>query len=259
MTNFLQCLSVASVVFVTACGGTSESTKQEMDDAVGGENAGSGGTTPQAGGTSAGSSNTDGGRAGGGASGGFPGTCENAIACGGDIVGTWQVTSTCIDADVTPSMGSMNKCTVSFSTNSLQYQGSISYRADLTYDLDVTVRGAIGITLPAECLTQKDVTLTCAQVEARLKADPDNKRFSSISCESAGTGCTCDLDITGQRNTESGTYTTTAAGLVSTTPSSGSGETNAYCVKGSTLTLSPSGNSTGGTARASGRITLTKQ
>ena len=76
------------------------------------------------------------------------------------------------------------------------------------------------VTLPAACLTSNGVTATCAQVTQGLSA---SKSFKSASCTSAGSGCTCSVGLADQASTEMGTYTTTAAGVLTETPTGGTG------------------------------------
>jgi len=56
------------------------------------------------------------------------------------------------------------------------------------------------------------------------------------------------------------TYSTTAAGVLTETATGGTPNDSDYCIKGTTLSLSPhAGSSMAGQGSTSGTITLTKQ
>jgi hypothetical protein len=76
---------------------------------------------------------------------------------------------------------------------------------------------------------------------------------------STRTGCTCTAVVTPEEAIVGGTYTTTAAGLLTET-----GPTDVslsdYCVKGTTLTISPHpGSAMAGQSDLLSTITATKQ
>jgi hypothetical protein len=135
--------------------------------------------------------------------------------------------------------------------------GNFDFRADLTYSANATQIGTVITTLPASCLMQSGVTLSCAQLDDGLQARLADSSYSSATCAvSAGNGCACTLVMLPQASSASGTYTTTGAGVLTQAPAGGSTESSNYCVKGSTLTVSPAASDMSGVA---GSITLTKQ
>jgi hypothetical protein len=85
-----------------------------------------------------------------------------------------------------------------------------------------------------------------------------NATTQSITCTGSST-CTCKAVLSNVTSTITGTYTTTAAGLLTDTPMGG-GTTSPsdYCVKGKTLTLSPHAGAAMMGQSVSGTITLTK-
>jgi hypothetical protein len=187
--------------------------------------------------------------------GGGGGGCANAAACGGDIVGTWTVTSTCVTATGSASVPNCPSATLN--SVSIGLTGTITYNADLTYTGNSTTSLTETVTLPASCLTQQGVTATCAQLTQNLATNPD---FKSANC-TGSSGCTCTVAAKDSVMTDTGTYTTTAAGkLNETTNGSTTVDSSDYCVKGTTLTVSPSpGSAMMGDPTISGSITLTKQ
>jgi hypothetical protein len=194
---------------------------------------------------------------GGSSKGDDSGSCENADGCGGDVVGEWTISSSCLDVDTTQMMGSSGCPGVTGRASDWNVTGSITFTSDLTYSSTTTVSGNVIVTLPATCLTQQGVTLTCAQVQDSLESSLSGSDFSSARCSSsAGNGCACTVGLTPISSTASGTYTTTAAGVLTQTQTGGTSSSSAYCVQGSTMTLSPEEMSMG---TASGSITLTKR
>ncbi len=179
------------------------------------------------------------------------GTCSNSAGCGGNIVGTWKITSSCVTVDLGDAMNA--ECPGETTNSSgLKASGTVTYAADMTYTSSFTVTGNITLTLPASCLKRNNITLTCAQLTESLQSQ---MMMGAGSCSTAsGGGCSCKFPITGEPNSETGTYTTTGSGSLTQTQSTGETETDTYCVKGSTLTISPTNNAT-----TSGTLTLTKQ
>jgi hypothetical protein len=141
------------------------------------------------------------------------------------------------------------------SGSSFTVTGEITYNADLTYTQDGTTTGSVSVSLPAACLTTNGVTLTCSQLNQALMAAMPSA--GSTSCVAAGSGCTCTVALSAQPTTEAGTYTTTAAGLLTTIPTGGTASSDDYCIKGTTLTESPHAGA--GSLRPAGRTTHQRQ
>jgi hypothetical protein len=185
------------------------------------------------------------------------GTCEDAAVCGGDVVGDWTIDSSCLDVDTAQMVGSSSCPGTTAQASDWNVTGSITFRDDLTYSSATTVSGNVIVTLPAACLTQQGVTLSCAQVQDALESSLADSNFSSARCKvSAGSGCACTLGLLPISSNASGTYTTTTAGILTQSPTGGMSSTSAYCVQGSTMTLSPDQMSMD---NVSGSISLTRQ
>lgn len=182
------------------------------------------------------------------------GSCANSAACGGDIVGTWTIQSSCVSASA--SMFNDMCPTATVSTSNFTIAGSVVYKADLTYSATSTMSGSATVHLPASCLTSGAVTLTCDQLNQLIAAKPQ----AGVTVHCAGTSdCTCMETLTNAPSSASGTYTTTAAGLLTETSSSdGTSDQSDFCVKGTTLTESPHPGSSMMGESVSGTITLTK-
>ena len=184
------------------------------------------------------------------------GACPNVTSCGGDVVGSWKITSTCLAFDVPSTMGNDGCPDQTTRVVDWQMSGNLNFNADLTYSANATQTGTVVTTLPAACLTRSGITLTCAQLEDGLQASLANGGFSSGTCStSAGNGCACTLVTLPQSSNATGTYSTDG-GVLTQTQTGGSPESSDYCVKGSSLTVSPSASDMSG---VTGSVTLTKQ
>lgn len=181
------------------------------------------------------------------------GTCANTAACGGAVVGTWTITSSCVSESA--SMLDSQCPTATASSSGLTITGSITYNADGTYASTSTVSGTIHVTLPPSCLTSNGVTLTCNQINQLFQSNPTPG--VTLNC-TGSTSCDCRETLSAQTSSETGTYTTTAAGLLTDTPTGGTASETDYCVKGTTMTQSPHAGSAMMGQTVSGTITLTK-
>lgn len=200
---------------------------------------GSGGQQSNAGGSSSGS-------------GGFTGSCPNVTPCGGDLVGTWTVTSSCLDVS-----GQLDVSLIGMScpslpvTGSLQVGGSWTAAADGSY-LDGTVTtGSETFTLAPECLVISSTPTTCSGAASVIQA----LGYSSVVCnEKASGGCDCSatveqpggMGLVSYLAARDGWYT--VAGSTLTTDVA----PYSYCVSGNTLTLTPGAT----TPEVSGTIVL---
>ena len=182
------------------------------------------------------------------------GTCGNAAACGGDIVGAWTIQSSCVSEAA--SMFDDSCPTAALTASNLKATGSVAYKADLTYAATTSLSGSVTVHLPASCLSAGAAgTLTCDQLNQTFAANP----VAGISFHCTGTSdCSCVETLTNVSSNTTGTYTTTAAGVVTETSSSGSTDESDFCVKGNTLTISPHAGSTMMGQSVSGTVTLTK-
>ena len=185
----------------------------------------------------------------GGGGGGSCSTPMAPMACGGDIVGTWAVTSSCVH--FTGPIGD-STCPAATLEASVEYSGTVSYTAAMTYTQDVTVSGSETIVIPASCLA-----VSCAAADQMFQSSPP-PGTTSIHCASAGSGCNCNAVLGSAAAPETGTYTLSGTGIT-TTSSAGETETDQYCVMGNHLDIMPGPNSGSPGDTASGSIALTKQ
>jgi hypothetical protein len=187
-----------------------------------------------------------------------PTQCPRPSACGGNLLGTWNVTSTCLDVD----LSSYTADCSSFSARAVDYKitGTLTYYDDLTYTLVGTMSGSVVLTLPAPCLTPRNgIQISCAQLEPALLAPG---KYESVTCAVATSGCVCKLDVNTVSLSDNGTFTTTEAGVLTETDPAGDVDLIDYCVTNdTTVTLSPPprGAKLAEQGVSSGSITLTRQ
>ena len=239
-------LQIAAALFALGSAGLGCKSTSGQAGGTGGASAATGGASAATGGASAasgGASGTGGknGSPGGGTGGDGTGSCSNVAPCGGDVVGTWTVTSSCLTVtgklDLVGFFGP--DCTTAPVTGSLQVSGTWTAKADGTYTDNTKTTGHEQITLAQPCLKFSGTVLTCDQATGPVQS----MGYSDVTCTSAPDGgCTCSATLD-----QSGSL-----GLVSNDPSTSGNfkvasnvitndDTNpyAYCVAGSKMTWTP--------------------
>jgi hypothetical protein len=187
------------------------------------------------------------------------GTCANTPGCGGDIVGTWKVTSSCLSIDASALLEGLDCAGATASATGFKITGTVAYSADMTYSTNTTLTGSIVTTIPPACLKVEGFTLTCAQLQQALQPSGADSDYSSVTC-TGSSSCTCTMVLAPQTSTATGTYTTTAAGVLTESEGAGTPAQSDYCVKGTTLTVSPRDTSgMMGQPGITGTVTATKQ
>lgn len=153
-----------------------------------------------------------------------------------------------------PNMAESMGCAgITSETKDIAMSGTVAYNGDKTYQASVTVTGTVVVTVPASCLTQQGVTLTCAQLQQSLESNAADEGYQSATCTDSG-GCTCTMKLAPEVQATNGTYST-SGGTLTQIEAGGTPDDSAYCVKGTKLTLSPEGTM----SSVTGSIVLTKQ
>jgi hypothetical protein len=193
-----------------------------------------GGTTGTGGVSGAGGVTGTGGITGGG------GSCSDLVPCGGDVVGTWAVTTSCLKLAGEVDMSAFGLgCTSAPVTGSLQVTGTWAANSDGTYSDNTTTSGEEVITLPASCLNMSGIAIPCSLLGTVLTA----LGYSSVSCTSAADGgCTCPstvqqtggLGMLSSYPLTSGTYETSGNLLTLD-----GGPQYSYCVSGNQMAMTP--------------------
>ena len=223
-------------VFFAACSITSDPLPSggSAGTAMGTGGMGSAGSTSAAGGTAGTGTNPG--------AGGVPtASCSNVTPCGGNVVGTWEVTSSCLNIDGTVDISGLGVgCKSANVKGSLKVSGTWTAKADGTYADNTTTSGNETLELARECLDFSGLTITCDGLTGPLQA----LGYSSVTCASAATGggCTCSatvqqaggLGIVSVDPQKQGNYKTDANVL-----SSDDTEKYPYCVMGNAMTLTP--------------------
>lgn len=228
--KLLGAVAFASIVASTGCGSSSPS---------GG--AGSGGTS-KAGGSGGASSNP--GTGGSVATGGTGGSsslpnCPNGTSCGGDVIGTWDVSSSCQtfsgDMDTVPGGLGCPKVPV---VGTLKVTGTWTAKSDGTYDDKTKTTGTISFPLEPSCLTVSSAPVTCVDMRYAFTT----LGWKNITCSETGGKCSCSgtTEVLGGLGTaspyasENGDYTTSGGELKL------DGQLKlSYCTEGSKLTVTP--------------------
>jgi hypothetical protein len=212
---------------------------------TGGASAGAGGTGGSTGGTSgaAGAGGAAGGGGGRGGSGGGGGTgggaagagggagggaCLQVEPCGGNVVGTWKLTSECLDlASLQPT--AQNACLyASITAATASVSGTLTFASNMTYSLTETQTVIIDWFFPEACLNGYTCDYFQSLVQQQLGAG------ETFTCTGT-TDCDCTEAGVGS-GTDSGTYTAAGTSLTITSATNGV-STQPYCVQGSTIHL----------------------
>jgi hypothetical protein len=173
-----------------------------------------------------------------GCGGGTSDSCGKVPPCGGDLVGTWTLTSTCTSRPVVPGQ----LCAAATVTHSsFAVSGTATFGADHSFGISATESGTIEVSVPAACLTSAgDATTSCVQLTPAVPTGVGAR------CVESGDGCLCTFVIPRQDVAESGTYAANGSRLTAS-PASGLLDGASYCVSGERLhlvSLAPGGAST---------------
>jgi hypothetical protein len=155
--------------------------------------------------------------------------CGQTQPCGGDVVGSWTVSHSCLSAGVAVAgvedvLGGACKA-LTIDSVKTEHEGTITFAADLTFTAGLSARGTVVVRLPSSCVGG----LTCAQLGTEFMT----QGLSEVGCTGASS-CTCPIPRPPLAVPEGGTYLAADATL-SLQLASGTEVTRRYCVVGSTL------------------------
>jgi non-reducing end alpha-L-arabinofuranosidase len=212
--------------------------------------AGRGGQNPGSGGAGGKGGSSNGGRAGASTagSGGSGGAlnCTNVTACGGNVVGSWTVTSSCLKLSGQMDVQRLSLGCASVPVNgSLTTSGTFRANADGTYTDNTTTRGSATFPLAPSCLSVSSVPVECDRAANIFSA----AGWDDATCTETNGTCNCSLSTEqaaglGQIapfTTPSGNYTISGTTLTIDQLS------HAFCSEGNTLTLTPQASGLTGT------------
>jgi hypothetical protein len=188
----------SGVVLVCGCGGRAELEHAPSDDA---------GTTPDSGLLQ----------------------CAPFIGCGGDLVGTWTLISTCLDMPVQQA-----GCeTLQYTGN--QSQATFEFSEAGTFRQDASAKYRLTTVIPAGCITS-----SCASFQDSYQTKIASNGSGTVTCSASDGGCVCNAEAE-TREVTSGQYSVSGASLtLALSPTTESG-INSYCVSNDQLTLHESG------------------
>jgi hypothetical protein len=149
-------------------------------------------------------------------------SCDPLVACGGDVVGTWEYTDGC----VAPDLSALRDACPGVSVDASAVARGVVRADGLRIERDVTVTTEATLDVPASC-----AIVGCAMIAGALADGAD-----SASCVEAGAGCRCDVTWTDRTN-DGDTYT-----IDGNTLRTGSGLVYDYCREGGTLVYHEQGD-----------------
>jgi hypothetical protein len=137
--------------------------------------------------------------------------------CGGDLVGTWDIVTSCLRFDDT--VTTFDGCpSVRFHIDGdVVVTGTSTFAADLTFTETTSVSGGGTMVTPVSCL-------------------PIGRTCEDMGAETVGAGCSSTFALGNTPVTATGTYATSAGLLTLLATSSTTADLSDFCVKGTTLT-----------------------
>jgi non-reducing end alpha-L-arabinofuranosidase len=250
-------MKVQSAVFAIAMASATILGACKTDDGSGTTTTGSGGA-PASGGASSGGAPGTGGKtsgsggapgtggktgAGGAAGSGGGGSCTNVSPCGGEVLGTWTVSSSCISVSGELDLTSLGiGCRSASATGSFKVEGTWTAGADGKYTDKTTTKGTEVLELAKSCLEISGTFTTCDGIGQVLVSFG----YSDVNCVNAasGGGCTCTNTVNqagmpallNSDPTTSGRYSTSGNEV----SLGNDGATKySYCVSGNKMTWTP--------------------
>ena len=180
------------------------------------------------------------GTGGSSGSGGAGQSCSSVVPCGGSAVGTWTVSSSClnISGSLDLTYAGLN-CPPAAVTGSLHVAGTWTANADGTYRDNTTTTGTEQFSLASACLFLSGTTTTCDGIAGPLQG----LGFSAVTCTSAATGgCTCTGTVNQAGAPGALSVQASGSGNYETSGNTLTIDTNspyAYCVAGTKMTWTP--------------------
>jgi hypothetical protein len=157
--------------------------------------------------------------------------CANFIPCGGNVVGTWNMSKACVSKFVNP--GNM-VCPASTAQLSENVSGSIQFNDDGTFVTNVNSTIMETLNVPSTCLVDGGATESCRQLQDSFNQPTDAGAPPGVaSCTSAAAGgCSCQLSDTLMGSGQKATYSTLGKRIAL-----GGAPPAQYCVQGDSLVI----------------------
>lgn len=192
------------------------------------------------------------------------GSCSTGAICGGNPVGMWTITSSCINS--TLQWGT--SCPVT-DQMSIQISGTLTIGSDSTFAESELSTGTQDVTFPTSCLTQSGAT--CEQNGSSIAPAAGSTPSGPVlmTCVTSGTECHCTKPPTTPATTTptntSGTYSVQGSSIAFTSGTSTAWSTDqfSFCVSGNQLTLTApllvGDAGTGESVTETGNVVYTRQ
>jgi hypothetical protein len=185
--------------------------------------------------------------AAGGGDGSGGGSCSAFEACGGDVVGTWNVKDVCYEGFLKLFDAELEEpeCDGTFRSVDAQVSGTYTFSKDGTLSQDLTLQVDIDTLWSKSCLSaiaggaSVDIDATCKSLENTYSMQAE---FEGASCSVKGSACACLITSTPMAEMSSGAYKVQGKNLVDVMD----GDSTPFCVAGDTLTLSATSSSLNG-------------
>jgi hypothetical protein len=166
---------------------------------------------------------------GDGGDGGAAASCGKVAPCGGSLVGTFAVSSSC--ESPTNFTSGVACAAATIDESQVKVSGLLTFNADMTFATTISQSGTLRFSVPLECLS----TLSgCDELAGLVSPGPPD---ATTTCTTTNAACLCTLVYAATMTaSSSGTYTT-AGTVVSLTDDAGYTADTNYCVQTNTLHL----------------------
>ncbi len=171
--------------------------------------------------------------------------CEPVTVCGGDVVGTWTATGSCLTVDGSVDMSGFGLgCTEAATTGELEVSGSWTFSADGMVTDETVTTGNQTIDLQPECLMVSGTVTACDRVGGAMTTI--GFTADTVCTDDAATGgCSCPAAANqmggaaslAMRSIKAGTYTT-ADNVLSVKDNRNNLNEYGYCVQGDYMVVS---------------------
>lgn len=180
-------------------------------------------------------------------------SCPEVTACGGDVVGTWEVKSQCLNFDGQADISYLGlTCIPNLASikGSLKVTGKLTLSSDGKFKDATTTTGSEVWQMDKSCLVLSGVRVNCISIGTTFEGALMGFGYESFTCRDAGSGggCTCPttintdapdgrpggMGILHNDATTKGAYKTNGNKLMI-----GDSLSYTYCVKGNEMTVSP--------------------
>ena len=167
-------------------------------------------------------------------------SCSNVVPCGGEVVGTWTVTSSClkVSGQVDLSMFGLG-CASAPVTGSLLVTGTWTAGSDGMYVDHTTTTGNEVLSPPASCLDVSGTHVTCDLLASVFLG----LGYATVDCTPAASGgCTCSATVQQSGGMGQVAFAASTGGTYATSGNlvTIDGEAkHRYCVSGNTMTWTP--------------------